>query len=433
MSIFNHSVRLDEEKCVGCTNCIKRCPTQAIRVRDGKAAITEELCIDCGECIRICPHHAKKAFFDSFDELNKFKYKIALPPPSLYGQFNNLDDVDRVLTALIGIGFDDVFEVARAAEIVSDYTRKYLAENKTDHPILSTACPVVIRLIQIRYPYLAPYLLDLLPPVELAAKMARADAMKKFPELKSEDIGIFFITPCPAKVSYVRNPIGVEKSDIDGVLSMSEAYFRLVPEMRRIKRSSTLSRSGVIGISWATTGGEAAALLGEKYLAADGMENVTKVLNEIENDNFSDLQFIELNACAGGCVGGVMTVENPFIAKARIQQLRRYLPVSQNRASEEESGEARWESGLKKSDAALLGTNMEDAIRKKSAANSILSRLPGLDCGACGAPSCKALAEDIVCGSASESDCIFIVREKLQAIYSSLAEIEKKPGDKNEK
>ena len=54
MGIFFHSVTLDESKCVGCTNCIKRCPTEAIRVRNGKAVITSERCIDCGECIRIC-------------------------------------------------------------------------------------------------------------------------------------------------------------------------------------------------------------------------------------------------------------------------------------------------------------------------------------------------------------------------------------------
>ncbi len=54
-----HSVRLNEAKCVGCTNCIKKCPTEAIRVRDGKARIAEERCIDCGECIRVCPHHAR--------------------------------------------------------------------------------------------------------------------------------------------------------------------------------------------------------------------------------------------------------------------------------------------------------------------------------------------------------------------------------------
>ena len=128
MAEFYHSVTLNEEKCVGCTNCIKRCPTEAIRVRGGKAVIAKERCIDCGECIRICPHHAKRARHSHLSELSEFTYNIALPAPALYGQFNNLDDIDYVLTGLKAMGFDDVFEVARAAELISIAHPKFRAE-----------------------------------------------------------------------------------------------------------------------------------------------------------------------------------------------------------------------------------------------------------------------------------------------------------------
>ncbi len=87
METYFHSVRLDKDKCKGCTNCIKHCPTEAIRVRGGKAQIIPERCIDCGECIRVCPYHAKIAFTDPFSDIGRFKHKIALPAPSLYGQF----------------------------------------------------------------------------------------------------------------------------------------------------------------------------------------------------------------------------------------------------------------------------------------------------------------------------------------------------------
>ena len=100
MSNFITSVSLKSELCVGCTTCLKRCPTGAIRVRNGKASIITERCIDCGECIRVCPHHAKKANFDKLDILNNFKYTVALPAPSFYAQFNNLDDPNIILTAL---------------------------------------------------------------------------------------------------------------------------------------------------------------------------------------------------------------------------------------------------------------------------------------------------------------------------------------------
>ena len=122
MHNYEHSVVLDEQKCTGCTTCLKHCPTEAIRIRDGKATINPDRCIDCGECIRVCPHKAKKAVLSKISAMDRFKWKIALPAPTLYGQFDNLDDIDYVLDGLLKIGFDQVYEVAKAAELVSAYT-----------------------------------------------------------------------------------------------------------------------------------------------------------------------------------------------------------------------------------------------------------------------------------------------------------------------
>ena len=173
MGIFFHSVTLDESKCVGCTNCIKRCPTEAIRVRSGKAVIMSERCIDCGECIRICPHHAKRAKHDHLSMLEKFTYKIALPAPSLYGQFNNLDDQDYVLSGLKKLGFDDVMEVSGAAELVSEATRRLMDAGTLQRPVISSACPAVVRLIRVRFPDLCDHVLPLLSPMETAARIAK--------------------------------------------------------------------------------------------------------------------------------------------------------------------------------------------------------------------------------------------------------------------
>ena len=116
MENYGKSVYLLENQCKGCTNCIKHCPTQAIRVRNGKAVITTDQCIDCGECIRICPHHAKKAKRGFIDAINNYQYSVALPAPSLYAQVNHLEDVNILLTALKDMGFDDVYEVSAAAD-----------------------------------------------------------------------------------------------------------------------------------------------------------------------------------------------------------------------------------------------------------------------------------------------------------------------------
>ena len=421
-----HSVSLEANKCKGCTNCLKRCPTEAIRIRSGRAVINTDRCIDCGECIRVCPYRAKRAIYDPFECINDFKYKIALPAPALYGQFDNLDDLDYVLTGLIDIGFDDVFEVARAAELVSEYTRKYLRGTDVKKPVISSACPAVVRLISVRFPSLCENVLPLLAPIELAARMAKDEALAAHPELTRDDIGVFFISPCPAKVSYVKNPIGVSQTELNGTLSISEVYFKLVSVMNKIVNPRSLSKTGIIGISWAGTGGEAAALFNDKYLAADGIENVIKVLDEIENDKISGIEFIELNACNGGCVGGTLTVENPYIAKARLQNLRRYLPVSQNHVTgavntsefPELPCEVLWDSEVSYSPVFQLSDDAGEAIRKMSEIQALYPKFPNLDCGSCGAPTCRALAEDIVKGEAKESDCIIKLRDELHKYYA---------------
>lgn len=419
MPKFYHSVTLDADKCMGCTNCIKRCPTEAIRVRDGKAKIIEERCVDCGECIRLCPHRAKRAIYDDMSRLQEFKYNIALPAPALYGQFNNLEDIDYVLTGLLELGFNDVFEVSKAAEIISDAMRKMFKEGTLEKPVLSSACPAVSRLIRVKFPQLCGNVLPVIAPMQLAARQAKHEASEKT-GLHFEDIGVFFITPCPAKVTDIRQPMGLEKSYVDGALALSEMYPKLLEKMNKVKEPKPLATSGIIGVSWASGGGEASALLREQYLAADGMENVMSVLEELEGERLSELDFIELNACPGGCIGGVLTVENPFVAKARVQRLRKYLPVSLNRL-ENDISEVKWNDSLEPLGVMKLSDDIGEAIRMMSEIDSITETLPGLDCGSCGAPSCRALAEDIVTGSARLNDCLFVLRKEAGAAGISVS------------
>lgn len=426
MSNFKHSVFLQVDKCKGCTNCVKRCPTEAIRIQNGHSVIDEERCIDCGECIKHCPYNAKKALSDKLEKYKDYKYKIALPAPALYGQFDNLDDIDYIVSGLLECGFDDVYEVAKAAEIISEYTRNYLRRTDIAKPVISSACPVIARLISKRFPYLCDNLLPIIPPIELAAKLAKQEAREKHPELKDEDICAIFISPCPAKVSYVRNPIGVEKSAVDGVVSISEIYFLLVNSMKKIVNPEVQSQTGLVGVSWAGSGGEAAALFNDKYLSADGIENCIKVLDEIENENFAGLEFIELNACSGGCVGGALTVENPYIAKARLQILRRYLPVSQNHIERHDPTEVPegflWDDPLEYSPVMQLDSDMGEAMKKMADIQAIYEMFPHLDCGACGAPTCRAFAEDVVKNNGDVSDCIFIMRERIRELYKEREE-----------
>ena len=423
MDRFFHSVTLDKDLCVGCTNCIKRCPTQAIRVRAGKAQIISERCIDCGECVRVCPHHAKKARHDGLEMLDKFKYTVALPAPALYGQFNRLDEIDYVLHGLKSLGFDDVFEVSRAAEIVSDATRQLLADGRLKKPVISSACPAVVRLIRVRFPDLCENVLPLRSPMEVAARLARS-RLSKIPDCRPKLSG-YSSYPLRRKGHGCEGANRHRAFECGRVLAISDIYPKLVGCMNKLEQVEPIAHSGIIGVGWSSIGGEAAGLLNENHLAADGIENVIKVLEELEDEKLQELDFIELNACSGGCVGGIFAAENGYVARARIHRLRKYLPVSCNRLDDAGGlGGLKWTQPLEYAPVMTLAENVEDAMRMMGEIDAIAAELPQLDCGSCGAPTCRALAEDIVKGLARETDCIFLMRRQIQDIASQLSMLE---------
>lgn len=63
-----------------------------------------------------------------------------------------------------------------------------------------------------------------------------------------------------------------------------------------------------------------------------------------------------------------------------------------------------------------LSGNMSESFKMMADIEKIVKRLPDIDCGSCGAPSCHAFAEDIVLGEATENDCIFRMREQIQSL-----------------
>ena len=414
---INHSVTLDKNKCKGCTACLKRCPTEAIRIRDGKAKILQELCIDCGECIKVCPYHAKQAVTDTFDDLKKFRYNIAVPAPTLYGQFHNLKNIDYVLNGLLAIGFDEVYEAAKATEAITDYTLTLLSEGKLKKPVINSACPAVIRLICVRFPSLIPHVLPVIAPVEAAALAARKEATAKT-GLAAEDIGVFFISPCAAKATTVQNPLGLVQSPISGVLSMNDVYMRLLPVLGKLKDIKPLSTSSLEGISWARIGGEIKAIGKGKCLSVDGIDHVISLFEEIEDDENLDIDFIEALSCSGGCVSGPLTVENGYVAKMRIVEVAKLqgeknLPRTKIDLTEKELS---WNKQIVYRNNMNLDENFSIAMQKLEQIEAIYQDLPQIDCGSCGSPTCKCLAEDIVRGYAEEIACIHKLREQLQIL-----------------
>lgn len=410
MTGYFHSVRLDESKCRGCTNCIKTCPTEAIRVRDGIAVIDTRRCIDCGQCIKICPNRAKSAYTDERSLMAKFKYRVALPAPSFFAQFRSDIAPGRVVAALRHAGFTHVYEVGYAARAVARAIAAHVDGSEGPFPLISTSCPVVVRLIQVRFPDLLKNVIPIEAPMEVAAYLAREEVMAET-GCSDEEIGAFFLTPCPAKVTAVHQPVGQNKSRVDGAFSIADIYPEIFHLLERVEQPDPV-RSGPVGLNWARAGGESEDVNLDEYLAIDGLDNIIELFEEVELGRLRNLKFIEAQSCPGGCVGGILTVENPFIAKVRLGRLAKTLPDVPFDMNSLPPEELRIRQDLSPRPILSLADNFAEAVRKMSEIDRILEVLPMLDCGACGAPTCRALAEDIVRGQAELKDCIFALRQQ---------------------
>lgn len=420
-----HSVKLKRELCTGCTNCLKQCPTRAIRVQGGKAKILKERCIDCGECIRVCPQHAKQAVTDSFDVTEPFKYKIALVAPAFCGQFSKADKVDVMLSALKKTGFDFVYEVARGAEVISKKTRELLASGELLTPTISSACPAVVKLIAIRFPNLIGNIIPLKSPMEVAAEDARRIASERT-GLAREEIGVFFISPCAAKATAVKSGEGVASSNVDGVISMKDIYLKMAHNMNKLNDTDVekLGKAGAEGILWATAGGEARASHVDKTVAVDGIHDVIRVLEAIEDGKLNDIEYVEVLACTGGCVGGPLVAENNFVANSRIRRIAKCMPENVEEAVS--GADLFWDRPIVYRSVMNLDEDIHKAMEKMIEMEKIYERLPKLDCGSCGSPGCHDLAEDIVRGFADETDCVFVLKERISALANEMVELDKK-------
>ncbi len=417
---YFHSVVLNDNNCVGCTSCLKICPTEAIRLREGKARIIGEKCIDCGECIRICPNHAKSAITDTLDILKDFKYTIAIPSLVLYGQFPGKAGINEMLAAVKKVGFDEIYESSLGMEIITNVIKSSILNNPDKkRPLINSTCPAILRLIQIRFPELLENIVDIETPIEITARLAKTDAVKKT-GLKMEDIGVIFISPCTARMTSVTNPLGIDKSYVDGVLSMKAIYGEI---LRNIGGShgNIITRSTRQSLLWPITGGQGESLGIENYLAVDGIQEVIKVLEEIEMDKLEGLEFFEGMACIGGCAGGPLTIENSFIARSRMKNLAKELP--DRLYSEEEikahvemykNGFIRLTEPIEPKAIMRLDNDIVKSMQKMEMIKEMMKYLPGIDCGVCGAPTCRAFAEDIVGGKSEKSICIVKTMESFK-------------------
>lgn len=411
---FHHALYVDREQCNGCVHCVRVCPTEAIRVKSGCAVIDSDKCVDCGNCFRVCPVKAIKVEQDDLSVIQKFPVRVALIPAVFIGRFPSDIKTDIIYGALLKLGFTYVFEVEHGVGVVADGIRAYISGNKETRPLISSYCPAVIRLIQVRYPSLTEHIIRIKTPHDLSAIYCR----KFFEEqgYSPDQTGIFYITPCAAKIAAFKSPVGEGKSPLSGVINLDFLYNKVLSviyQERGAISGHEVRDPAAAAIKWSLARGEVSCST-VRALAIDGIHEVSEFLDKLEVGQIKGIDFLEMKACQEGCPGGILTAGNTFITVENMERraasmvhacccqvspLHDHLEFLSGHLS---LGPVEARSGLK------LDQEVEAAMAKLESLKKIELILPGIDCGACGAPTCHALAEDIVLDKGSISQCPYM-------------------------
>jgi len=422
---YSHAVETVPGNCDACMHCLRTCPTAALRIRDSEPIILEDRCIDCGACLLACPRKAIGPVVDTFKETGPFKHKVVVPSPVVYAQFGLDVSLQEIHLGLKKLGFDYIYDVFGACLIEAMAVQEHLKRlDSSKHgrerkmPLISSMCPAVVRLVQVKYPTLVSHVLPFEPPRELSAREAKIKVAREH-DADIRDVGAFYISPCPAKSISVLQPAEKERSFLDRSIALSDIYMPLrqaISEITPEEKAELTKEKFVFGSGWERTGLMSRSLNIKNWIAVSGMPHVVGILDDIEEGKLESVAFVEANACIEGCVGGSLCVENIYVARSKTL----ILETEHESIDRPDRGWVRqlYDSGyffmereLKPRTVARPAGSIPDAILFMKERDELVGTLPGLDCCSCGFPSCEIFAEEVLRKTAGIDACPYYKEE----------------------
>ena len=389
----SHSIRVVADRCRGDMDCVRACPTRALRIRRGQPAILDHLCIDCGACVAACggealavdcataglPSRVPSSTVGQADRGTAGEETVLVVPTAFLAQFGQGATPRQVAAALGELGFGMVVAMAAWEEALRGAVLRYAIEEARKTPVLAPVCTAVLNLIEVRFPSLIDQVAPFLTPPEAARK-----------ELGGRPAA--FVACCPAQYTALRaggrgdlvvptGLLGAIASRLEGRGGMPNAECRMPNEMPN-----------------------AECRIPSRPFEVSGIRHVVRVLEMIENGLLEEARVIELYACDEGCFGSSLWVEDPFVARRRWEDARGRPEAAAPRSRAEVLARAiRREQRLAARPGLRLDPDMAKAIAKLAEIDRLARSLPGKNCSRCGAPTCVALAEDIVLGRTQAS------------------------------
>ncbi len=398
---------LKKSNCKNCYKCIRHCPVKSIRFSGNQAHIINNECILCGHCFVVCPQNAKQIV----DGTEKVKVLLQGDAPvivSLAPSFiANYDGVgiSAMREALKKLGFADVEETAVGASIVKTEYERMLREEDRDI-IITSCCHSVNLLIQKHFPASLPYLADVLSPMQAHCK----EIKRREPTAKT-----VFIGPCVAKKDEAEHYEGF----VDAVLTFEELTAWLEREHVELRQETDhdeYSRARFFPTPGGVLKTMAQDLSGYTYMAVDGVENCMMALRDIENGKIHHC-FIEMNACAGGCVGG------PVMEKYHRAPVRDYMAVAAYAGKKDFQVEQPAASALRKHFTVIqpeLKRPSDEEIQTILRQMGKFKPSDELNCGSCGYDTCREKAVAIYQGKAEISMCLPYLKDRAESFSDTI-------------
>ena len=428
---FPNYVRFNEERCTGCAACLRVCPTKAIRIRHHRSIRIVTQCIGCGACIQTCPAGAVSAATRRPEHIGDDHVAVALVSPVLYAQYPGTMP-GGVLMGLRQMGFTHTIDMSFFLEMFQWATDEFIRRNRVSGaspwPLISPICPVVVRLIAFRFPGLLAHVLPVLRPVALMAREVQEQILPGYAET-GRKVVLYYINPCPTLAVPPPDPLAAPPLRCSTAIGINEIYPELKRRIETVLSSDRIPFSGTHfefetcstanAALGAVSGGEIANLDVEKSLAVHGMEETISYLHKIEMGLLKDVEYIEFRTCREGCIGGVLAAVDKYVAKRTVQKMVSVFGLG-NRLPRE-SIRHLYDKGRFQPDKSpmvlthLFGTRISAlSLGELERIERTLDVIEGRDCGACGAPDCRTLAEDIVRGEASLNDCIWLHARRME-------------------
>ena len=402
--------------CRDCYRCVRNCSVKAIRFKNGQAQVVPKLCIVCGMCIRVCPQKAK-SIHSAMEDVLMAKQKglklIASVAPSAPAFFHmkNFAEMEK---ALKDIGFHAAEETGIEAAMVAFAHKEYADSHADCRPVITSACPVIVNLVEQYYPDLIPHLAPLVSPMIAHGRLLSA----KY----GPDAYIVFIGPCLAKKMEIYDKAvagvihaamtfrGLQEWFTAAGIQDTPTGDPLKPQPADGTRLFPLE-GGLISVT---------KMMDQDTVVASGLDDCQDVLKDILSGKLKK-KLVELMACKGGCVNG-----------SGLSDLE--AGVNQQGATAEDVGKNPQQALLPKEAWPPLQRTfrnrrvrmpefseeqIQEVMRKVNKYNSV----DELNCGACGYATCRDKAVATLRGMAEATMCIPYMRHCSESLHQFVMDV----------